>query len=398
MGWGLPNPFKDTNNFLSGSDDAVRLDTAGVSNAAAKQDDAGRSAVNTAYSEAYSPMVRTDSRVVRAAADIGSRVSGGYMKERFDNLKHEADTNIQNPNQAGWKALASYLAWTGLSNAGASGGEGAASGGSAAGAGGAAESAGVMGGTAGSGAGAGFSGGSAAGGAASGGSMAGWGDYASTAASVYDSYVRDAAAEKAADAARAASADANQTQRYFFDQTRSDNLAALQNRNWALDALRARLSTPITAETVKQDPGYAFGLQTGMDQLTAAMNARGMRNSGAMLKAATQYGNDYATKNFNDAVNRRNVELAPMQSLAGLGQSGASTIAGAGQNYANAFGENVTNLANVQGALGMYQAKNQGNLVNSLAGWYGNRNSGGGGGGGNAFQGNDWSWQDYSNP
>lgn len=199
------------------------------------------------------------------------------------------------------------------------------------------------------------------------------------------------ASNKANDATKAANAAAMEQ----YNQTRTDNMPALESRNWALDQLKQRLATPITAQNVTSDPGYQFGMDQGMQQLTRAMNAKGMRNSGSMLQAATQYGNDYGTTKFGEAINRRNVELSPLQSLAGLGQTGASTIAGAGQNYANAFGNNVLNNANFQGAAGVANANMWGNTANQLAGWYANQNRNQGSS--NGFNGNGWSYNDYAN-
>lgn len=77
----------------------------------------------------FGRMVQADNRVVRAAADVGGKlIPHGYLRERSDNLKHEADTNIESPTKAPWKAFASILAWMAGSAAAGSGGEAGAAG------------------------------------------------------------------------------------------------------------------------------------------------------------------------------------------------------------------------------------------------------------------------------
>jgi len=81
---------------------------------------------NFVYHELFSPIVKSQSREIAAAADLGlsNGLGGGYIGERLQNAKHEARTNIESPNQAAWKALASYLAFGGGSDGGASSGAG----------------------------------------------------------------------------------------------------------------------------------------------------------------------------------------------------------------------------------------------------------------------------------
>ena len=198
------------------------------------------------------------------------------------------------------------------------------------------------------------------------------------------------AANKAQDATK----EANAAQERMFNKQVELNQPLINERNWALGQLRSMLGTPITGDTVQQQPGYQFGLDQGMTQLQRAMNARGMRNSGAMLKEATQFGQDYAGAKMNDYIAQRNAMVSPFQSLAGLGQSGATQIGAAGTNAANAFGQNVMSNAAYQGAARIGQANTWANGANQLAGWYANQNRGGGGYNPNAT----WSSDPSSDP
>ena len=62
----------------------------------------------------------------------------------------------------------------------------------------------------------------------------------------------------------------------------------------------------LTEEDLKQDPGYKFRLQQGLDAIKANMNARGMSLSGDMLKAASAFAQQQATQEYQNAWNRRN--------------------------------------------------------------------------------------------
>lgn len=133
----------------------------------------------------------------------------------------------------------------------------------------------------------------------------------------------------------------------------------------------------------QQDPGYAFRLSEGQKALDRSAAARGGLISGGALKAATRYGQDMGSQEYQNAFNRyqieRNAQLAPLQSLAGigqttaqqLGQTGAANAANVG-NYltggaaANAAGQ--VGMANAfTGGLGTYLNYSQGNaLLNAL--------------------------------
>lgn len=197
-------------------------------------------------------------------------------------------------------------------------------------------------------------------------------------------------ASNAADAQAGAARDANQTQLQMYNQTRTDNMPALGARNDALARLEALLGVggnrgaagygslggPINVGDVTRDPGYQFGLRQGQQTLNNSFNARGMRDSGAALMAATRYGNDYGTTKYDDAFNRqvtnRQVQLNPLQSLAGLGQTGATTMAQAGANAGNNISANQIGVGNAQAANSIAQGNIWGNAANQLAGWYAN--------------------------
>ena len=189
------------------------------------------------------------------------------------------------------------------------------------------------------------------------------------------------AGDSAADAQSSAARDSNATNKAMYDQTRADNMPALESRNWALQQLRGHLGgalgQPVLPQNVQNEAGFQFGLQQGQNALNSQLTARGMRNSGAALKAVARYANDYGSTKYGEAFNRemqnRNAILNPLQSMAQLGQSGASTIAGAGQGYAGNVSQTQASLGNALGANALYQGNALANGINQLGGWYANQ-------------------------
>ena len=133
----------------------------------------------------------------------------------------------------------------------------------------------------------------------------------------------------------------------------------------------------------QQDPGYAFRLSEGQKALDRSAAARGGLISGGALKAATRYGQDMGSQEYQNAFNRyqieRNAQLAPLQSLAGIGQTTAQQLGQTGAANAANVGNYLTGGAAAQaagqvgmanaftGGLGTYLNYNQGNaLINAL--------------------------------
>jgi hypothetical protein len=96
------------------------------------------------------------------------------------------------------------------------------------------------------------------------------------------------------------------------------------------------------------DPGYQFRLEQGMKALNASAAAKGMGQSGANIKGATEYGQNLGSQEYQNAFNRyqtnRTAQLAPLQSLYAGGQAAAAgSAAQAGTLGAN-LGQTYTGL------------------------------------------------------
>ena len=110
------------------------------------------------------------------------------------------------------------------------------------------------------------------------------------------------------------------------------------------------------------DPGYAFRFTEGQKALDRQAAARGGLISGGALKAATRYGQDMGSQEYQNAYNRyqtnRQNQLAPLFSLTGSGQASAAGQAAASGNYATQAAGGLTNAgaANAAGTVGATNA------------------------------------------
>ena len=98
------------------------------------------------------------------------------------------------------------------------------------------------------------------------------------------------------------------------------------------------------------DPGYAFRLGEGQKALERAAAARGGLISGGALKAATRYGQDAASQEYQNAFNRyqtnRSNQLQPLGNLMASGQSAASNQGQAAGQYGTNVGNLITGAGN----------------------------------------------------
>jgi len=118
-------------------------------------------------------------------------------------------------------------------------------------------------------------------------------------------------------------------------------------------------------------PNYQFGLNQGMGQLNAQMNAGGGLISGNALQGANQFAQGYAGNALNDAfnqyqVNRSNV-VSNVNALTGVGQNANQTVANmAGGTSAN-VGNQLSSIGNAQAAGTMGQANAYASGLNNIS-------------------------------
>lgn len=116
------------------------------------------------------------------------------------------------------------------------------------------------------------------------------------------------------------------------------------------------------ASDFQADPGYAFRLSEGQKALDRQAAARGGLISGGALKAATRYGQDMGSQEYQSAFNRyqqnRANQLQPLGNLMASGQSAASNQGAAAGNYGASAGNLITGAGNAMagGIMGAGQA------------------------------------------
>jgi hypothetical protein len=192
------------------------------------------------------------------------------------------------------------------------------------------------------------------------------------------------AANKAADTQAGAADRAAELQYKMYQENVARQQPFLEAGVGALNKLTAAADyKPFGMDQYKADPGYAFRLGEGQKALDRQAAARGGLISGGALKAATRYGQDMGSQEYQNAFNRYQAErqamLGPLQSLAGVGQTTAATLGNAGQSYGAGAGEAYMGGANARasgyvgganaltGGLSSYLNYNQGqNYMNML--------------------------------
>jgi hypothetical protein len=199
---------------------------------------------------------------------------------------------------------------------------------------------------------------------------------------VVSSVIGAKAAKKAAKTQAAAADRAAELQQEQFDKQVELQApfreAGLTAQNKLLDYMGlskgagGKYARDFSMADYQADPGYAFRLSEGMKGLNATAAARGGLISGNALRAATQYGQEMGSQEYQNAYNRyqtnRSNQLNPLQSLMGAGQTATNTMGQAGQNYANQAGEAYMGAGNARasGYVGSANAWNQalGNTTN----------------------------------
>jgi len=202
------------------------------------------------------------------------------------------------------------------------------------------------------------------------------------------SYTANSAADKQAQAA----ADATALQKRMYDETVARNQPFVSGGTQAFNSLLDRLGLSgntqaegygsfgkvPTAQDVMAEPGYQFGLEQGQKALDRTTNMRGMRYSGAALKAANRYGNDYATGQYNNAFNRgqqaQQQAYNQLSGVANTGQAAANNTSAYGANFANNAAQNTMGAGNANAANSIAQGNIWTNAINQGVSAY--RNAG----------------------
>lgn len=174
------------------------------------------------------------------------------------------------------------------------------------------------------------------------------------------------AAGRAASKQAASTDRATEEQARQYDQTREDYAPYRDAGVKALGQYETEINAPVTSADVMSDPGYQFGLSQGQLGLDRKAAAAGGRVSGAALKSAAEYANNYATTGYNAAYQRRQDRLNRLASLANIGQTATGGSAAAGAAKSNAISNLLSSQGDASAAASMAQGNIWGNTVNQL--------------------------------
>lgn len=136
----------------------------------------------------------------------------------------------------------------------------------------------------------------------------------------------------------------------MYEQTRTDlapyREAGVQGTNMLMSAL-PELSAPITLDnaTLQNLPGYSFALRQGLKSAQSGAAARGLGQSGAAVKGASQFAtglaNQYAGDAFNRELSQRNQRFNQLMGTAGLGSGAAAQTGQFGVSTGQQIGSNT---------------------------------------------------------
>jgi hypothetical protein len=131
------------------------------------------------------------------------------------------------------------------------------------------------------------------------------------------------------------------------------------------ELVEASRYTPFGMEQFQADPGYGFRLKEGLRALENSAAQRGGLLSGNAMRGITRFGQELGSQEFGNAFNRYQAERAarlnPLQSLAGMGQSNAATMAQQAGQYGQSLAQGEMTRGNIK-------ASSYTNMANALTG------------------------------
>lgn len=200
--------------------------------------------------------------------------------------------------------------------------------------------------------------------------------------------VTDAANAQVSAQDKALAAQTKNYQDYLAELQRQFNTQQTNNKPW-MDAgtnALAKLGTfdqdnpafSFNTTGTNADPSYSFRLSEGLKALQNSAAARGQLLSGNTMKGITDYGQNAASQEYQNAFNRyqttRGQKLNELQSLAGVGQSAVQQSNQASQNYTGAYGQasanQGANIGNAFSNAGNAQAQGITGAANANASGY----------------------------
>lgn len=181
-----------------------------------------------------------------------------------------------------------------------------------------------------------------------------------------------AGSSKAAKTSQNIANQSNALTKQMYDTTRSDLMPYQQFGQQGMTNLNDRmgyLTTPfsMTQSQLEQTPGYQFNLYQGLKAVNNEMGARGLLNSGAVMKGAANYATGLADSTYMDQFNMDQTQKQNIYNrLLGVVQTGenaaaqtgaygtqaAGTVAGTNATAAQQIGNAQMSAYNALGGIG----------------------------------------------
>jgi len=159
---------------------------------------------------------------------------------------------------------------------------------------------------------------------------------------------------------RAARESAAAEERMFNRQVELQEPFRQAGVNALPELIQASRYTPFGMEQFQQDPGYGFRLKEGLRALESSAAARGGLLSGNQMRGVTRFGQELGSQEYTNAFNRYQAERAarlnPLQSLAGMGQTTATTLANQAGQYGQSMAQGAAQMGNIRASGYMNQA------------------------------------------
>lgn len=125
-------------------------------------------------------------------------------------------------------------------------------------------------------------------------------------------------------------------------------------------------------DTYKRSTGYDARLKQGLDTIRGGFSGAGVLRSGAALKSAMRYGQDYASGEFGNYINSLMPRLNALTGTRDLGFNAAGAQAGVATNYSGQVMNNNQVAGDAVSNAALYRAANTqspwGNALSMIGG------------------------------
>ena len=215
-----------------------------------------------------------------------------------------------------------------------------------------------------------------------------WGIVASVGGAVVGGLISSSGARSAASTQADAANRAADLQRQTYEEQTKLNApyreAGITGQNRLMELLGlggntgaagyGKYAKDFSTQDFQQDPGYAFRLSEGQKALDRTAAARGGLISGGALKAATRYGQDMGSQEYQNAFNRyqinRTNQLQPLGNLQNVGVNATNQQAAQAGQYGTNAANAITQGGQAVAAGQMGAANSIGNAISTGASAY----------------------------